>query len=435
KITFSSNGLETKTINVNTLSSAKNENIKSLEYSKKYYVEAKKELELEKTVLVKLQDNTTFEDEIIWKTYDKKELDQPYNEFLLKGKSKKYNKDVSVIVNVLSVNKVGLNTSTGIILGEKLNLPKTGNLLNDNGSIIDYDFPIEWANVNSVNTNKIGIYTLEGKINAFEKTYPIKASIRVYEKQEINGENVMKSATISQNIAKENQSDNIKSLNDGEDNFSLVNGGSNPSLWTNYNNAQKGNQDAEIYFTFATNVNSKRLELNVAEDNFAVTAPESFELYYVSNGDLQNAQWQKIEYKQTIKDPSSANKPRIIPYIFDFETKDILHLRVVIKGKKGNVTPHTRKWTSGLSEAKLYRSVTDTKLNADVLPENMTINNIKVTKMDLNGTINAKLDSFDLKVLENTKNVAITVLPKLNNQIVIILKSEDNQTINKLIVK
>ncbi|EFF41415.1 sugar-binding domain-containing protein [Mycoplasmopsis alligatoris] len=425
-VTISGEGLETVKIDLETISNQK-QNIKSVTMKKNYYYSKGNKLELEKSVLVKTNDGKSIEDEVVWDKYDIKLLEKENSTFSIKGTTKQTKATVSTNINVISTPVAAMNYSTAVLVNDKINLPKTRPVIGPDGQIINIEFPVQWVELDKINTSKPATYQVNGIVKAFNKEYPVQALVRIFQKVEGIGENIARGARLTQNIDSNKHSDNLAAIIDGTENYQVVSGGDNATMWSNYKNAQDKKQDAELTFAFATNASVRRVKIYVYEDSWSAIMPDDLELYYVTNGTVENAKWVKVNVKKTIESPTSQNKPRLIPVILDFDPINILHMKLVIKGKKGNVANQSHFHATALTEVEILRSETSLKLNNTVLPERILLNGEDLNYSDLEKEIELDSNKFELYVQDNSNNVSITTLPEFNGKRTIIFQSEDGQ--------
>lgn len=427
-LTVSADGMESKTVSINvekdTAAASANE-ISSYKLSKNYYLPLNGNLTLDDSIEVNLKNGTTERDSVNW---DKSGL--KLNEagiYSVSGRSQKYHIPVSVKVNVISRIAAMLNYSTAVELNSSsLDLPSTRPAVLQNAEITKIEYPVQWTDKDNVNLKNEGIYIVHGTSTIFGVVYPVTASVRVAARtSSYDSTNVARTGRLEQSVPREKQSDNLNALNDGDTNFRTVSSGKNSSIWTNYDYAQDGNPDAHIIFNYATNVQIAKAVVYAYEDSWAATKPEDIKIYYAKDGG------KFVEVSNLHKEegnPTSSNKPRLIPITLTFDPVEALKWKVEFKGKAGNVGNKSHKYCVGASEIQFYAQTSNFELNSNLFPANMTINGEKLKREEFAAsTVNIADAAAYVENTNNVNNVAWTKIDVNENTVKIILESEDNQ--------
>src|SRR5699024_5951900 len=220
--------------------------------SKNYYVKLGHQPDLASETELLFSDGTEETHNITW-DIEKNMFDEPGTVTVV-GHVDEHNLRVFTHVTVLESVGALLNysvvTETGV---DSVNLPSSRPLVLENGDVLETELPVEWETQDAENYKEPGLVTINGTSNVFGETIPVTASIRVSDAEYTLGDNIAgNNLTLTQDIPEELQSDNLEAIVDGDTGFEAVEEGPNPSVWTNYNMAQTGENKAEITFTYAT---------------------------------------------------------------------------------------------------------------------------------------------------------------------------------------
>ncbi|MCZ2258592.1 glycoside hydrolase family 2 TIM barrel-domain containing protein [Sporosarcina sp. G11-34] len=344
------------------------------------------------------------------------------------GQVDKYNH--RVLTNVTVIESVGalLNYSLATPTGsDNVNLPSSRPLVLENGDVLQTEFPVEWDTQDAENYKKPGLVTVNGTSTVFGETIPVTASVRVNDAEVTLGDNVADNKlTLTQDIPKELQSDNLESIIDGNTGFETVQSGPNPSVWTNYNMAQTGHSKAEIIFTYATAQFLGSADLYFYQDAWAARLPENVELFW-SNEGTEDANWTKLENVIETRGETSDGTPNITKINYRFNGVPAVAFKIVLTSDPGTNSAG-KKLAVGLSEVELRVEHSSLKINAEATLGDILLNGNSVSPKELKDkVINTEYQKAVVETVSD-KNVAVTVLKPYENVIRIITESEDHLT-------
>ncbi|MFJ7936072.1 sugar-binding domain-containing protein [Sporosarcina sp. NPDC096371] len=332
--------------------------------------------------------------------------------------------NVTVIESVGALLNYSLATPTGI---DTVNLPSTRPLVLENGDVLQTEFQVEWDTQDAENYKKPGLVTVNGTSTVFGETIPVTASVRVNDADVTLGDNVAgNKLTLTQDIPKELQSDNLEAIVDGNTGFKTVQSGPNPSVWTNYDMAQTGNNKAEIIFTYATAQFLGSADLYFYQDAWAARLPENVELYW-SNEGTEDANWTKLENVRETRGETSVGTPNITKINYRFNGVPAVAFKIVLESNPGTNSAG-KKLAVGLSEVELRVEHSSLKVNAEATLDDILLNGNSVSPKELKDkVINTEYQKAVVEAISD-KNVAVTVLKPYENVIRILTESEDHLT-------
>src|SRR5699024_604336 len=260
--------------------------------------------------------------------------------------------DLRVFTNVTVLESVGtllnysLATETGV---DSVNLPSSRPLVLEYDDVLETEMSVEWEVKAAEDYRNPGLVTIKGTSKVFGETIPVTASIRVSDAEHTLGDNIAgNNLTLTQDIPEELQSDNLEAIVDGNTGFETVVEGPNPSVWTNYNMAQTGQNKAEITFTYATAQLLGSADLYFYQDSWAARLPEDVELYW-SNEGTEDANWTKIEDIEETRGETSEGSPNITKVNYRFSGVPAVAFKIVLTSDPGTNSAG-KKLAVGLSE-------------------------------------------------------------------------------------
>ena len=309
-----------------------------------------------------------------------------------------------VIADVVALQ----NISTATAPGTAPELPSVVSGVQADGTLSG-QFTVDWDEVSADKYAEVGdIVTVNGTAAIFgTETLPVTCTVRVAEEVSTESTNVAPQATVTQDIAAENQSDNLNAVNNGNKAFA----DNTNERWSNWNN-RTNSATATLTFTWATAQVLGGVNLYYYYDSCAAK-PESVEFQYSLNG----SDYYTIGYTSELV--QSVNLGAQYSYTFDSVINPVA-LRIVFTQQNG---------TSGTNcvaviEAEMMTYAGEVEYNSSAQLSSITVN----------GT---PLEGFDAEQLEYTasgsvvaatsdQNAGITVLPVLGNVVRILTISEDS---------
>ncbi|QZO76160.1 beta-N-acetylglucosaminidase domain-containing protein [Helcococcus kunzii] len=431
-VTASSEGLTNGTVTVKTTAENKDVAEGPVAYTmpKIYYVKAGTVAQLQDKATLHYADKEDKEVSVKWAAVDTTKTGVQ----TVLGTIADENKTVKATVVVLDADSILLNYSTAVLVGSgKVQLPQDRPIVDKTGKILDANFPVKWQEQDENQYKQKGVYTVKGTADIFGKQVEVTASIRVTEANAELSTNIAPNNTrLEQDIPKELESDSLEAIVDGSyEPKSVGEGQPNPSVWTNYNNAQKGDKDAVITFTYATAQVFSKAKLGFYEDSWSARIPSKVEIQYSADGETD---WKTLEYKQVAGEKKAYGATSVTPYEYTFSPVSATAIRFVITSPTGKNASGRAELCTGLTELELFTSTSKFEMNKSALLDELKVNGTDV-KGDLKVTKTFKSDQEKLDVTaKSNENASITILPQLDNKVIVLTESEDNNTRDKYTV-
>lgn len=277
-LTVSGEGVESKSITINTVNNAGNDKyIESYDIVKDYYVSVDENPLLPKEVTARYSDGTTETLKVNWNEFDESQLSTPQ---IFKATGKLEGTDIAVVVNIHVVGNVASieNYSTFTYAGTTPSLPNTLKGYLENGSDSE-DFIVNWnfdgLDFSKENTNVI----VPGTVDLLGKAYNVTASVRVVPALKA-ANNLARAGIIGLSQSCKTITDNLNSIINGVTN----NGTSSNERWTNWyeRNLVDGNGDpqgAYVQLDFDKKYDVNKLDLWFYTDS-GVKLPKKVEISY-----------------------------------------------------------------------------------------------------------------------------------------------------------
>ena len=428
-VTAKADGLESSTVKINT-TPVKEETseryIESYKYSKSYYVKTGTKPQLPEKVEAQYSDGTKEDVAVTWDEISNEQVSKT-GSFTVEGTIG--NRDITVNINMIDDVAALLNYSGSTQKGVKPQLPDVRPAVLPDGTVLAASFPVKWEDVKAeAFQNPDKIVTVKGSADIFGKTIPVTASIRV-QKEEIKiGSSVTNVAKLSQNIQ---GSDTLEAIKDGKTEMSLNNdGGPNKSAWSNWDASQKGTKEAEITFTFDTQQRIGEIVIHFAKDNNSIRFPEAgtTKLFVSETG--KDGSWEEIEVNEQI----GEEKDRVKAYRYEMAPVTATYVKVKVVNANATDTGN-RKPCTAITEVELKKAEGSFKVN-----EKAELAEVKVGERVLPAAAYA-LDSYsvpekDVEVTAKAKdNASLTILPKHENVVRMILESENHKVTKNFAVR
>ena len=416
-LTVSGEGLESKSITVNTVNTAgDNKYIESYDIVKDYYVSLEEKPLLPKEVTARYSDGTTETLKVDWNEYDEAQLSTPQ---IFKVTGKLSGTDIAVVVNVHVIgNVVSMeNVSTFTYSGNIPTLPKTVKGYLANG-IESEEFVVNWnldgLDFSTENTN----VSVPGTVELLGETYNVIANVRVVPALKAAKNLAINKSSENDDVPTLSQSckvtaDNLNSINNG-----ITNGGENVNeRWTNWNERNLTGENGEpngayVQLDWNNKYDIDRLDLWLFTDNLSARIPKKVEISYKN----ENGEYVIAPHTNTTEVSHTAGETT---YFLD-EVINTDSIRIYMQQPQvGNCI--------GLTEVKVYEYV---------MQENAKTTNT-LTEIKIDGKVLDKFNpstneySINLEKLPelveatSEENAAITILPIHNNKSTIIVRAED----------
>ena len=428
-VTAKADGLESSTVKINTTPVKEEPSeryVESYKYSKSYYVKTGTKPQLPEKIEAQYSDGTKEEVAVKWDEISDEQISKT-GSFTVEGTVGK--RDISVNINMIDDVAALLNYSGVTQKGVKPQLPDVRPAVLPDGTVLSASFPVKWEEKDADAFQKPDeIVTVNGSADIFGKTIPVTASIRV-QKEEIKiGNSVTNVAKLSQNIQ---GSDTLEAIKDGKTEMSLNNdGGPNETAWSNWDASQKGTKEAELTFTFDTQQRIGEIVIHFAKDNNSIRFPDAgtTEIFVSETG--KDGTWEKVEVKEHI----GEEKDRVKAYRYEMAPVTATYVKVKVVNANATDTG-SRKPCTAITEVELKKAEGSFKVN-----ETAELEEVKVGERVLPKAAYA-LDSYsvpetDAAVTAKTKdNASLTILPKHENVVRMILESEDHEATKNFAVR
>ena len=273
------------------------------------------------------------------------------------------------------------------------------------------EFQVAWNPVSADQFGRVGdIVTVNGTATVLGNyTLPVTATVRVAEAVNTASTNVARSASVSQNIPAEYQSDTLDSVNNGYKEFV----DNTAQRWTNWKN-RYNSPTATLTFTWATAQMLSGVNLYYYYDSCSAY-PESLEFRYSLNG----SEYQVIE--ATAQEVESAQLGALYSYTFETPVNPVA-LQMVFTQQGGTSGAHC----VGLIEAEIMTYAASFTYNSSADLSGIKVNGTTLPGFSANTlTYDAELPDNAVVTASSDSNAGITVLPVYNDVVRILTVSED----------
>lgn len=420
-VTATAEGLEAASVQVTTAGTGMSENQLSGFYmAKNYYVKVGNMPQLPAQLEARYMNGSSEMVDVDWDSVDES-LIQQTGRFEVRGRTAKG----SVSVNVNMIGEVGaiMNYSATTPVGVAPKLPESRPVALPDGTVLATSFPVTWSEVDEDAYMHVGTVTVEGTANAFGKEFAVTASVRVQNETITIGDSISGQAlTLTQDIEKSLQSDNLNAVKDG-----IADNGAENARWTNYTNSQAGDRTAEITFEYATQQRLGEVVIHFLRDTYSARYPDAgtTEIYISESG--TEGSWTKVETTETIGTKESGDKSSgwTTPYTFSFSPVTATFVKVCVTNK--DETLEGRSPCTGITEIELKKAmgVYTTNTTADL--ETLMINGLELTAEQIaSGRYGVETPGAEIFAAA-ADNAAVTVLPAYQDCIKILVESEDHQ--------
>lgn len=310
-----------------------------------------------------------------------------------------------VIADVVALQ----NISTATALGTAPALPSVVSGVQADGTLSG-QFTVVWDEVSADKYAEVGdIVTVNGTAAIFgTETLPVTCTVRVAEEVSTESTNVAPQVlSLTQDIAAENQSDNLNAVNNEYKEFV----DNTSERWSNWNN-RTNSATATLTFTWATAQVLGGVNLYYYYDSCAAE-PESVEFQYSLNG----SDYSTIGYTSELV--QSANLGAQYSYTFDSVINPI-SVRIVFTQQDGTSGNHC----VGVIEAEMMTYAGEVEYNSSAQLSSITVNGTPLEGFDAERL--GYTASGSVVAATSDQNAGITVLPVLGNVVRILTISEDS---------
>ena len=433
-LTASSNGLSSSSVTVNTKRTAVegDKYLQSYKISKNMYVSVGQEPVLPKMIVGTYNNGETENLAIDWDSYDKSQINN-IGEFKVTGKLQ--DSDVIVSINIHVIGEIvameGYSTVTNV--GVTPSLPQIIRGIYENGEYSEA-FPVTWEITENAFANE-GIVTIIGTADILDSTKEVKATVRVEpglaESTNIASKNntdapVFTNGRMQNGTASEPStsaiSDSLLKLNDG-----ITNNSSDTSArWTNWAIRNESPAvDTYVQLEWQNEYKMQNVKLwHFTDSAYSVLPGDDnvrFEYF-----DSSTNEWKEIESSH-ITQVSYLSGDTPYGFINPITTSK---LRIWLKA------PQVGKCI-GLTEVEVYNYIEKTPANSTANVDELKLNGIAIESFDGFEGYNAETKTYAVNLGNSdypsveafaNNNEAITILPVYDDEVKIIVRSEDGNT-------
>ena len=433
-VTATADGLASSSVQVTTTpvegsTGSGEKQIESFYMSKNYYVKVGTTPELPAKIETRYSDGTTEELTVVWDAITSEQISKS-GSFGVNGTvDGKY--AVTVVVNM--IDKVGgmLNYSTTTPKGQKVTLPEGRPAALADGTVMSTSFAVEWDEIADDVYETAGVVTVNGKANVFGEEYPVTATIRVQEESIVLGSNIAPEAlNLTQDIPEANQSDSLEAIRDGSTVAGNGNDSGNQTIWTNYNNAQAGDNTSEIVFGYATQQRIGQIVIYHFKDGYSARYPDAgtTEIYLSDTG--EDGSWTELTATETIGTENTDGNVK--PYTYDFTAVTATFVKFVFTDAAETLSG--RKPCTGIVELEIMKASGGYTSNTAAELGKVVVNGTELTSSQLaSGSYNTTAATASVTA-EGKDNAAVTILPAYEDKIIIIAEAEDHSKMSQFVI-
>ncbi len=428
-VTMEANGLQSKTISIESQATTTNESAGMLSYelSKHVYVLKNSEFTLPTTITANMSDGSQKEVEVNWNVFDEQLL-ATTNVFTVDGVIKEENIAIQMTVHVLDEIAVMKSYAESIAKDNLPTLPKTMPIVYYDGTYGEH-LPIVWESVTTSDFAEAKLVKVKGYATMFNQQYETTAYINVLDiqaKENIAASTYEDAPTftngyLNNGVATDPTttaiSDSLTCLNND-----ITNNVSDTSQrWTNWA-LRNSNPWTYIQMEWSENHTIGSLELWHFVDNAASQVPTNSGIYFEAYNNETNS-WEKVsESHITIVDYLSGSTP----YGF-VEPVTTNKLRIWMQASASGKC-------IGLTEVKVYNYVEAITPTSTLTIENITLDDQEIGFENDVTTYNYEITTGyypEIAVETLEYNKAITILPVRNSQQIVIVESEDESVMQQ----
>ena len=432
KVTAKADGLTADSVTVTTTASGDGtgtgeKQVNSFYMSKNYYVKTGNMPELPQTIEARYTDGTTADLAVVWDAIDETAV-QSTGTFTVNGVAGEL---YSVSVTVNMIDEVGglLNYSTTTPVGVSPVLPEARPAVLADGTILNVSFPVAWDQIPESAYASENTFTVNGIADVFGQSIAVTASVRVQNETVTIGNSVSAAAHLSQDIEENLQSDTLEAIKDGSTAIGANNdGGPNETAWTNYDNSQAGDNTAEITFRYDTQQRIGEIVIHFFKDSWSARYPDAgtTEIYISEDG--TDGSWVKVAATEELGTESSNVKP----YTYSFAPVTATFIKFCFTNKDENLG--NRMTCTGITEIELKEAKGSFVTYDTAELGSMEVNGTALTAEELASGIYYVAENAAEVTAAGADNAAVTILPAYNDEILVIIESEDHLTRNQFVI-
>jgi len=430
-VTASADGLESATATITVApvdGAASTRAVDNVKFSRFHYVKRGARLELPKTAEVTYTDGSVDgAAQITWEAVDPALLAEP-GTFTVKGAVA----GVQIEGTVLVLDEVTamLNYSAMVPEGQTPVLPDARPAVMADGTILNVSFPVTWQMPESGAFDAEGVVSIDGTANVFGVDVPVNAKIRVEREKVSVGENVAHRSNgtlseVTQSVPEGLQSDSLAAVNDGDAAYMTSGAGGSNRRWTNYGFAQADANNTTSSITFRYNTQTRFAQANVHffTDNYTAYYPDAGTTKMYISADGSEGSWTEVPVRETVAD-ASQNVKR---YTLDFDPVAATFVKLEFKNPAGRPAAGDRfRKCVGITEIELMKAEGSYRIGSAAELERLAVNGQAVPAAALGrGVFEARALTAAVEAA-GKENAAVTVLPAYNDEVKILLESEDH---------
>lgn len=432
RVTAKADGLTQSVVELQTkaVGGSAEKQIDSFYMVKNYYVKVGNMPQLPAAVETRFTDGSVENLGVVWEEITVDQIQGP-GTFVINGRTEG-NEELFVTINMIDDIGGILNYSATTPIGVKPVLPISRPAIMPDGTVLSTAFSVDWEEPKDSVYDTEGVVTISGTANVFGRSITVSASIRVQSESVTIGDSVSGNVmNLTQNIPPDKQSDTLEAIKDGSTVRENVNGGANPSLWSNYDYSQEGNTTSEITFEYATQQRLGQIVVHFAKDAWAARYPdaETTEIFVSESG--TEGSWTKLETRETIGQESGS----VTPYTYEFAPVGATFIKFRLTNKDETITATPpRKSCTALTEIELKLAQGSFSTNTTANLAKLIVNDVEVPQFSLNEGSYQTPALFAEVTAVGADNAATTVLSRYQKEIKILIQSEDNKTTNTFII-
>lgn len=433
-VTVSADGLTPATVEIPVEKVAdqpsEQKQVDALVYSRYHYVKMGASVTLPSQVEARYTDGSSSQEEVSWNAIDEEKLTQP-GSFTVKGTVA--NTEISAIVTIVDEVVALRNYSTTIpVKGEPV-LPASRPAIMPDGTIMNASFPVTWDEPEAGRFAEPGEVVIEGHASVFGKDMPVTATVRVQKGNITLGTNIAPDAmTLTQDIPENKTSDTLEAIRNGSTTMDAnTGGGRNQSCWSNWQWAQDGHRESKLTFNYATQQPLGQIKVYFGRDGGSGRYPDANTVTFEVSEDGSEGSWKKVEARETIDETDASANVRL--YTYDFEPVTAVFVRMNIVNSTATDTGSNNPCTM-ITEVELIKATTSYPVGAEAALKSLNVNGKDLSASALaSGSYDTRAIVADVAAA-GKDNAAVTILPAYENQIKILLESEDHAKTGEFVI-
>lgn len=427
-VTCEADGLENATVTLQSqpVEGLQEENLKSFTLSRTYYVKTGTRPDLPAEITANYADGTSASVPVVWDLISDEQIQTP-GSFSVQGKAE--GKTVSVSVHVIDEIGALMNYSATTPVGIAPVLPASRPAVLPDGTILTASFEVNWNEVDPALWNTPGTVVVEGTAHVMGTEHTVSATVRVQEETGVIKDSITHEAReITQNIPEAYQSDSLAAIKDGSTTLGKG-GGTNMTVWTNYNWAKEGHDDGQITVAFDTQKLLGEIIIHFGDDAWCMSYPDANTTVIEVSNDGED--WTVLDTEESIG-AADANGT-VKPYTYSFAPIRATFVRVNVQNS--SKVPSEGFSCTGITELEIKPMVTDLVTGKAAALESLSVNGTEVNETVLaTGVYSTPARRARVEAV-GKDNASVTVLPVQDDVVRILLESEDHENTGVFLIR